>query len=108
MSVTLFERLARCDGFDWDAGNADKNQRTHGVTDAECEQLFFNRPLVASPDSEHSAKEARFHALGQTNAGRRLMVVFTIRGQLLRVISARDMSRKERGVYEAHGRQEQG
>jgi hypothetical protein len=106
MNVTILDRLAWCIGFDWDAGNTGKNKLTHGVSDAECEQVFLNRPLVASPDTEHSRTEVRFHALGQTSEGRRLMVVFTIRGRLVRIVSARDMSRKERRVYEANERQE--
>ena len=96
----ILERLSACTGCDWDAGNAKKNQATHGVTDGESEQLFFNRPLVAAPDDQHSGSEPRFHALGRTSAGRLLMAVFTIRGDLVRVISARDMGRRERRVYE--------
>ncbi len=96
----ILERLSQCTGFDWDAGNAKKNQAAHGVTDGESEQLFFDQPLVATPDEQHSKSEPRFHALGRTSAGRLLMVVFTIRGDLVRVISARDMSRRERRVYE--------
>jgi hypothetical protein len=70
------------------------------VTLAECEQVFFHRPLVVSEDPKHSQGEPRHYALGQTDLGRRLFVVFTIRGSLIRVISARDMSRRERGIYE--------
>ncbi|MEP0805698.1 MAG: BrnT family toxin [Chloroflexota bacterium] len=87
-------------GFDWDEGNRDKNWIRHQVTNGECEQVFFNQPLLVLPDAAHSEREARFYALGQTDAGRRLFVVFTLRGSLLRVISARDMSRKERMIYE--------
>ena len=104
--MAILERLSQCTGFDWDAGNSKKNQETHGVTDSESEQVFFNRPLVAAPDEHHSKDEPRFHALGRTAAGRLLMVVFTIRGDLMRVISARDMSRRERRVYEGIERQE--
>jgi uncharacterized protein len=92
--------LADCIGFDWDAGNATKNWELHQVSQAECEQPFFNRPILVAFDDSHSAKERRYAALGQTNAGRLLSIVFTIRGQLLRVISARTMSRRERKLYE--------
>ncbi len=92
--------LARCTGFEWDAGNAGKNWALHRVTGTECEQVFFNRPVLVAADARHSAAEARFAALGRTTAGRFLAVVFTVRGTLLRVISARDMSRRERRVYE--------
>ena len=93
------ERLADCQGFQWDSGNTDKIWDRHGVTPAECEELFFNRPLVVEADEKHSSGEDRLYALGQSDSGRLMFVVFTIRGRLIRVISARDMSRKERSVY---------
>ncbi len=92
--------LAQCTGFQWDAGNADKNWELHQVSRGECEQVFFNRPLLVAPDVGHSDRESRYAALEQTNAARRLAVVLTIRGTLIRVISARDMSRRERRIYE--------
>jgi uncharacterized DUF497 family protein len=92
--------LANCTGFQWDAGNSDRNWELHQVTRAEAEQVFFNRPIVVAGDSKHSRDEPRFAALGQTNEGRGLLVVFTIREvTLIRVISARDQSRGERKVY---------
>jgi uncharacterized protein len=95
------ELLAECTGFQWDAGNAEKNWRAHRVSRAEAEQTFFNRPVVVAPDIGHSQREARYAALGKTVAGRRLSVVFTIRGTLVRVISARDMGRRDRRLYAA-------
>jgi len=92
--------LAGCTGFDWDEGNLVKNWERHRVSASECEQIFFNRPLVTSSDPRHSAEEVRFFALGHTDGGRLLFVVFTVRKQRIRVISARNMSRKERKVYE--------
>jgi len=86
--------------FEWDAGNSGKSWRRHRVSQAEAEQVFFNRPIVVAEDPEHSAKEPRYFSLGRTDAGRRLMVVFTLRGPSLRVISARPMSRRERKVHE--------
>ncbi len=94
-----YDTLESCEGFDWDQGNRDKNWRRHGVTDAECEQIFFNRPLIAGKDFEHSQHEPRFYALGQTDAGRLLFVAFTISNRLIRVISARDMTRRELRKY---------
>jgi uncharacterized DUF497 family protein len=87
--------------FEWDDGNARKNER-HGVSMAEAEQVFFNAPLRLLHDEKHSQAESRFHALGKTHAGRELHIVFTLRNdnQLIRVISARDMHRKERTLYE--------
>ena len=93
------ETIMSCTGFEWDEGNLAKNWEKHGVTAPESEQIFFNRPLIAGSDETHSQKEARFYALGQTDTGRPLFVVFTIRNNLIRAISARDMSRKERRVY---------
>lgn len=97
------ELLRGATGFEWDAGNAEKNWRSHEVTSTECEQDFFNQPLIVAPDVPHSVTEDRFFVLGQTDAGRELFLVFTLRGELIRVISARDMSRKERKVYRNHG-----
>ena len=92
--------LSECTGFQWDTGNADKNWELHRVSQAECEQVFFNRPIRVAPDQRHSHEEPRRAALGRTNDDRFLTVVFTVRGALVRVISARDMSRRERRVYE--------
>jgi len=88
-------------GFNWDDGNARKNEK-HGVSTAEAEQVFFNVPLLLLDDASHSQKEPRLHALGKTDEGRMLHITFTLRqaGQLIRVISARDMHRKERAIYE--------
>jgi uncharacterized DUF497 family protein len=91
--------LAECTGFQWDAGNADKHRELHRVSQAECEQVCFNRPLHVEPDVRHSHAEPRRAALGRTDEGRLLALVFTIRGLLVRVIMARDMSRRERRVY---------
>ncbi len=93
--------LADCTGFQWDAGYADKNWRAHRVSQAEAEQVFFNRPVVIAPDFGHSDREVRLAALGKTTAGRRLSIVFTVRGTLVRVISARDMGRRDRRLYGA-------
>ncbi len=93
--------LHRITAFDWDSGNARKNEK-HGVSQAEAEQVFFNEPLVVLADIGHSSHEPRFHALGATDEGRLLHITFTLRfdDTRLRVISARDMHRKERAVYE--------
>jgi uncharacterized protein len=93
--------LSKAVGFDWDEGNARKNEH-HGVSTAGAEQVFFNSPLLILSDAKYSQAEPRFHALGKTNAGRPIHMTFTLRNddQLIRVISARDMHRKERTVYE--------
>lgn len=92
--------LAECHGFQWDDGNAAKNWASHAVSQAEAEQVFFNRPLRIAPDAAHSIRERRFAALGKTDQARLLTIVFTIRERKVRVISARAMSRRERGLYE--------
>jgi uncharacterized DUF497 family protein len=94
--------LSRIEGFEWDEGNSRKNVAKHGVTQSEAEQVFFNEPLLIVQDVGHSVLEARQHALGWTDTGRLPHITFTLRdaGRLIRVISARTMSRKERRRYE--------
>jgi uncharacterized DUF497 family protein len=94
-----FEQLPTCAGFQWDEGNTDKNWDKHRVSWSECEQVFFNRPCLIAEDLEHPQDEERFYALGKTDAGRRLFVVFSVRVDLIRVISARDMTKKEKEAY---------
>lgn len=93
--------LTKITGFDWDDGNARKNEK-HEVSTAESEQVFFNSPLLLLADLKHSDQESRFHALGKTDQARLLHIAFTVRqaGAKIRVISARDMHRKERVIYE--------
>jgi uncharacterized DUF497 family protein len=86
--------------FDWDEGNAEKNWVRHKVSRSECEQVFFNRPLVVAEDALHSATEVRHLCLGQTDSGRMLFLVYTLRDERVRVISARDMTRREKKEYE--------
>lgn len=94
-----FEGLHKCTGFDWDDGNAQKNWKKHKVAKSECEQVFFNRPLLVADDDKHSQYEKRYYALGRMDKGGRLFLVFTLRGESIRLISARDMSRSERIAY---------
>ena len=93
--------LTNITAFEWDEGNARKNEK-HGVSQAEAEQIFFNDPLLLLTDVAHSQNEPRFHALGQTDEARLLHITSTVRGSssLIRVISARSMHRKERIIYE--------
>jgi len=89
-------------GFDWDEGNDRKSVDKHGVSRFEAEQVFFNQPLLILLDRKHSLNEDRYHALGKTNNTRLLHITFTLRSAdtLIRVISVRDMHRKERNIYE--------
>ena len=93
--------LPEFEGFDWDQGNARKNEK-HNVSMAESEQVFFNAPLLVLEDSRHSKQEPRFHALGKSDQNRQLHITFTLRqaGDKIRIISARDMHKKERAIYE--------
>ena len=97
-----YKILQECIGFEWNQHNAKKNWEKHKVTPAECEQIFFNKPLIIADDVKHSQSERRFYALGKTDLHRSLFIVFTVRRNLIRVISARDMSKKEKRSYEEY------
>jgi len=94
-----FDRIA---GFEWDDGNRRKSADKHDVSSAEAESVFFNDPLFVVEDEKHSENEPRLNALGRTIENRLLHITFTLRqsGTMIRVISARDMNRKERKIYE--------
>lgn len=93
--------LGECTGFDWDQENLHKNWERHRVTPEEAEDVFFGEPLVRG-DVQHSKREKRYYAFGRTSSDRLLFVAFTIRRRLIRVISARDMNRREKDAYETH------
>jgi len=95
------EIITNCTGFEWDEWNLDKNWYLHEAANSECEEVFFNVPLIIVLDAKHSQKEQRSYALGQTDTGRWLFVTFTIRNDLIRVISARDMNKRETRKYVA-------
>jgi uncharacterized DUF497 family protein len=101
----MTEDLAKCRGFQWDEGNAEKNWVKHHVSRGETEQVYFNRPLVVVAGEQRAESTPRYYALGQTDTGQLLFIVFTIREELICVISARPMSRRERRVYE-HAKEE--
>ena len=101
----MTDDLSKCRGFQWDEGNTEKNWVKHHVSRGETEQVFFNRPLVVVAGEQRAESIPRYYALGQTDARRLLFIVFTIREDLIRVISARPMSRRERRVYE-HAKEE--
>jgi len=86
-------------GFEWDDANREKNWKTHRVAWGECEEVFFNFPLYVLPDIRHSVREHRYFAFGRTNMDRLLLIVFTIRTRRIRVVSARDMNKRERKFY---------
>lgn len=90
--------MAGLTGFEWDEGNSTKNWERHRVTQAEAEEVFFNRPVFLL-DARSAERERRYNVLGRTNDDRLLSVISTMRRGLARVISARPMSRKERDGY---------
>jgi len=96
----IFEQFS---GFQWDNGNSDKNLIRHNVENWECEQVFFNRPLLVLDDPKHSVSEKRWAAFGKTDTDRLLVIMFTERNDLIRIISARDMNKKERKFYYEKG-----
>lgn len=90
----------KCTGFEWDDGNSLKNWLSHKVSVGECEQVFFNEPLIIFDDTRHSLEEQRWFLLGKSDTDRLLFIVFTVRKNLIRVISARDMNKNERRIYD--------
>ncbi len=96
----IFEQFS---GFQWDRGNIDKNFIQHNVENWECEQVFFNRPLLVLDDPKHSVSEKRWAAFGKTDADRFLVVIFSERNYLIRIISVRDMNKRERKFYDEKG-----
>jgi hypothetical protein len=91
--------IANCEGFQWDEGNSDKNWYLHQVTNAECEEVFFNLPLIVALDPQHSTIEQRYYALGRTDADRWLFIAFTVRNNFIQVISACEMNQREMRKY---------
>lgn len=94
----LDDLMAGLTGFEWDEGNATKNWERHRVTQAEAEEVFFNRPVFLM-DARPGERERRYNVLGRTNNDHLVSVIFTVRRGLARPISARPMSRKERNAY---------
>lgn len=91
------------DGFDWDQANLEHIKK-HNVDYRECEEAFLNKPLIVNKDEAHTQIEERFRVVyGQTNKGRLMFMIFTIRNHKLRVISARDQSKKERKEFQKGG-----
>jgi len=98
----IIPELFECTGFEWDDANSKKIRDKHNVSWIECEQAFFNQPLVVKDDIKHSKAEKRYYSLAHTDIKRFLFIVFTIRKNKIRIISARDMNKKERREYLKH------
>jgi len=91
--------LNKIEGFEWDDGNRDKNWKKHKVSNSEAEQVLINDPVIIFDEGHSTTEETRYAALAETDNGRSLIVFFTVRNNLFRVISARDMNLKERKIY---------
>jgi len=98
----MYKMVQDCIGFDWNEYNIYKNLEKHKVSPVESEQIFFNKPFLLASDVKHSQEENRYFSLGRTDSGRKLFVVFIIRKNKIRIISSRDMSKKEKKEYEKH------
>ena len=85
--------------FEWNEGNREKSKNRHSVEWWECEQIFFNYPFLTTVDAKHSEREERHFGFGQTNGNRFLTIVFMVRDKKIRVVSAREMNKKERAKY---------
>ena len=95
-----FEKKKELQSFEWDQGNTNKIYRKHKVKTFECEEVFFDENKVILKDVQHSGEEERYVLLGKTKKERLLFIVFTTRQHKLRIVSARDINKKERGLYE--------
>ena len=87
--------------FDWDIWNVQKNEIKHGVSALEAESCFYDSRHKIYEDRKHSIpRERRYILYGKSMENKILMVGFTVRGDKVRIITARPASRKERNVYE--------
>jgi uncharacterized protein len=92
--------LPKVVAFEWDKGNIDKNLKKHNVSNQEAEDVFNGESKFIFEDERHSGKEIRYALFGKSDKGRKLSIVFTARKDKIRIITARDMSKKERREYE--------
>ena len=92
--------LSKITGFEWDKGNIDKSYQKHGITPNEAEQVFTDEDVQEEKDIKHQEKEKRYIAIGKNATDKILFIVFTMRKNKIRVISARIANQKERRLYE--------
>src|SRR5438132_6815620 len=86
-------------GFDWDEGNKQKNWDKHQVDYRECEEVFFNQPLLINEDTKHSSHEKRYYVLGRSDTGKTLFLLFTLRSNKIRLIQLPNQTKKKRKKY---------
>ncbi len=86
--------------FDWDENKASSNLSKHGVSFEEAKTVFDDVLYVDFYDPDHSDNEERYLIVGKSNRGRSLIVSYTERKDVIRLISARETTRAEREIYE--------
>jgi len=86
--------------LEWDARKAHENLRKHGVSFEEAKTVFDDPVYVDFYDPDHSYNERRYIIIGQSQQGRLLIVSYTEREDVVRLISAREAARGEREAYE--------
>ncbi|HEX9736382.1 MAG TPA: BrnT family toxin [Thermoanaerobaculia bacterium] len=86
--------------FEWDPGKAGSNLDKHGVSFDEAETVFADPLFLTFADPDHSIGENRLIIMGESSEGRLLVVAFAERGEVVRLISARPATRRERRAYE--------
>jgi uncharacterized protein len=86
--------------FEWDKGNSHKNWKKHGITNEQAEEVFFDEKKKIAKDVFHSGTEKRWILLGTTKNGELLFIVFTVRNNIIRIVSARYTNKKEAYLYE--------
>ena len=86
--------------FEWDPKKAAKNSRRHRVSFNEAATVFGDSLGTTVPDPDHSLVEDRYITIGMSDRGRLVMVAHTERGERIRIISARELTRAERKAYE--------
>lgn len=86
--------------FEWDTAKAKANVRKHGVTFDEAGSAFLDQLALSGPDPDHSMGEPRYITFGMSSLGRLLAVFHTHHPGVIRIISARRVTRAERKLYE--------
>jgi len=94
--------LIKADGFEWDWGNQEKNNLSHGVTWEEAEEVFKMVPLLMFTDDKHSKDEIREGVYGKTSKNRLLVIIYTVRYNKIRIISVRDQNKREKMFYKKY------
>jgi uncharacterized DUF497 family protein len=90
----------KTNSFEWDDAKARANLRKHGISFDEAATVFAERGAPTNSDLEHSISEDRFIIIAMTEWQRLLIVAYTYRDEVIRIISARRANRREQTIYE--------